>query len=346
MAGLSGPTWLTTRTPSEEDGVWEHSIGVLDAKELTMPYGIPDRFPCPFCESRLGRLEYVSCGESMAAIAEVSDCERSPGGGAVLVWPKRHVEKISQLTDFEARDIANLLHQASSAVIGALKPEAFHTFCSAGSLVGQSEAHMHFQIQPRYRGREYSFKSARDLPTVKLSDRRSIAASLMEHTIENGAEKAPQSLVFGDSKDILKELSASDLEDLTISDSPNFLSICHPSSRGTESVLILSKSDARTYVDLEQNEREELFMLIRDIARAAEELFDPDGLSIWWESGCDAGQMGKRLAVEIVPRFHGKTYVYKDREHLARVHKIQLVVAARKYREGLVLSIKDTVVSE
>lgn len=249
-----------------------------------------------------------------------------------MVWPKRHVEQISQLTDFEARDIANLLHQATAAVIGALEPQAFHTFCSAGLLVGQSEAHMHFQIQPRYLGRDYSFKSARDLPTVKLSDRRLVAAKLMKYTSGPGQGIGSGSLVFGDSKDLLEAIPPSELNRLVITDDSRFLSICHPDSRGAESILIVSKSQARTFVELDGSDRERLLILIRDLARAAEELFDLDGLSVWWESGFDAGQCGEQLAVEIVPRFHEVKYVYRNRADLLRADIDKLARVAEKYR--------------
>jgi len=298
-----------------------------------MSYDIPDRFPCPFCESRLGRLEYVSCGQSISAVAEISDCERSPGGGAILVWPKRHVELLSQLTDLEARDIANLLHQTSSAITRALEPQAFHTFCSAGSLVGQSEAHMHFQIQPRYCGRHYSFESARDLPTVKMADRKVIAAKVSEHLRLAHSDVDLESLAFGDSYELLGGISATELERLIVTDASRFLALCHPNSRGAESILVVSKSDVPTFLGLERDEREQLILLVRDLARAVEETFDPDGLSVWWETGHDAGQLGRQLAVEIVPRFHKSKYVYQNRIDLAPVNVDNLARVAAKYRK-------------
>lgn len=302
----------------------------------TMPYNTPNRFPCPFCESAADRLRHVRLAESAHAIAEMSDCERSPGSGAILIWPKEHVEQISQLSARQAVDIGHLIFRASAAVLNALGANGFHTFCSAGTLVGQSEAHMHFQVQPRYSNRPYSFAPARELPIVRLADRHAMSRRLSAHLSD-----LPQDLTvhrhvaFGSERMFDCHEESARYPDTLVSETSHFTVMCHPRSRTRGALIVLSKRRAQCFLVLTREEREELMLIIRDLSRTVERALRPDGLSVWWDSGADANQAGADFVAEIVPRFEHISYTHQHRRDLPIRLDHELVDHASLYRSLL-----------
>jgi diadenosine tetraphosphate (Ap4A) HIT family hydrolase len=299
-----------------------------------MPYTTPDRYPCPFCESASLRLEHVRLFENRHAIAEVSDCERTRQGGSILVWPKQHVERISQLSTQQAMDLVQMIFQASTSVFNAFGPSGMHTFCSAGTLVGQSEAHMHFQIQPRYRDRPYSFAPAKDLPTIPLSVRAAMAAQLRVHADRQPQEERVRRCIdFHDSRmPAPSSLTGIDSE-LVLEETAHFVAMCHPQSRGLGSVVVMAKRDVGCFLLLDACERAELMILIRDVASAIERAVSPDGLSVWWDSGAEANQAGMDFLAEIVPRFENIPYTHQHRRDMSLGSREEHVEAVLTYRQ-------------
>jgi len=312
-----------------------------------MPYKTPNRFPCPFCESAAHRLRHVRLTESAHGIAEMSDCERSLASGAILIWPKEHVERISQLSNRQAVDIAHLIFRASTAVLNALKPSGFHTFCSAGTLVGQSEAHMHFQVQPRYSDRPYSFAPAKDLPIVKLADRDAMFRRLAEHLSDHSQDSTVQRYVeFGPAQLSDGHRECASYPETVVSETEHFVALCHPRSRTRGSLIILSKRRALCFLVLSVDEREELMLLIRDLSRVVERAMCPDGLSVWWDTGERANQAGREFVAEIVPRFEHVPYIYQHRRDLPIRPDHEVVAQARMYRGHLLSKSAPLVESE
>jgi diadenosine tetraphosphate (Ap4A) HIT family hydrolase len=301
-----------------------------------MPYKIPNHYPCPFCESAAYRLEHVRLLENKFAIAEISDCERSSNSGAMLIWPKAHVEHISQLSIEQAHDLVQLIFQASAGILVGVRPQGLHTFCSAGTLVGQSEAHMHFQIQPRYHDRPYSFAAAKDLPTIRISTRKLIASD-----IESNTNCQPKDLSvcefmrFRDMQMLDRDGFADFYRDLVVTETENFIALCHPQSRGRGAVVVVSRRRALCFLVLSRHEREDLIILVRKIASAIENTLAPDGLSIWWDTGLEANQPGRDFVAEIVPRFETTPYTYIHREDMPFCDNEGLAETSHMYREYL-----------
>lgn len=308
-----------------------------------MPYSTPDRFPCPFCESLCERLEHVRLFENSHAIAEVSDCERSPDGGSMLVWPKKHTERISDLSDAQAIAVGEMLFASSSTVLNALRPHGMHTFCSAGSLVGQSEAHMHFQIQPRYVDRPYSFAPARELPTIPLAKRAAMATELRDYRDNDPQYDTVRNyLLFREGAIPAPSLRSGVRSRLVITETTSFVALCHPQARTIGAVVILAKRDVSCFVQLARQERAELMIAIRDVTRAIEAVTDPDGLSVWWDAGHVANQATDEFVVEIVPRFTDVPYVHQRRAEMAVAEPREHEEVAETYRSHLLQSTKTT----
>ena len=301
-----------------------------------MPYTTPDRYPCPFCESVSHRLEHVRLFESRHAIAEVSDCERTWQGGSILVWPKQHVERISLLSTQQAMDLVQMIFQASASVFNAFGPSGMHTFCSAGTLVGQSEAHMHFQIQPRYRDRAYSFAPAKDLPTIRLSVREAMAAELRAHGDGQPREEDVRRCIdFHEARMPGPGPRAAIDPDLVLEETTHFVAMCHPQSRGVGSVVVMAKRDVGCFLLLDACERAELMILVRDISGAIERAVSPDGLSVWWDTGAEANQAGMDFLAEIVPRFENIPYTHQHRREMLLGNREDHVEAVTTYRQHL-----------
>jgi diadenosine tetraphosphate (Ap4A) HIT family hydrolase len=229
-----------------------------------------------------------------------------------------------------------MIFRASVSLLGAYRPVGMHTFCSAGIMVGQSEAHAHFQIQPRYDDRPYSFAPAGDLPIIKMSDRVAMAERLQPH----GSE-APQG------RDALSSIRFRDLAvpgpspragmdpNLVVDETRYFVALCHPQSRGPGAVMIMAKREVSCFLELNAPERTDLLILVRNIARAAETIYAPDGLSIWWDTGEEANHSYSEFVAEVVPRFAGLSYVpeyRQDREHIEAGAYDELVEAVSSYR--------------
>lgn len=289
-----------------------------------MPYDHPSRFPCPFCESLHERIPWVPVLSSNHSQCEVSDCERTPGGGALLVWPKRHVEKLSDLEEHEIVDLGDLINASAQALLHATRADGLHTFCSTGTLAGQSEAHIHFQLQPRYHDTDYSFASARDLPVIRIEHRKRFKERLLGMGM--GVTQPPR-------LEVNKDLSFSSVTRKCLAVT-SFTEVSVPYKRRSQEAIVLSpRRPVSSIYDLVPEERADLMWLLREFVRMIERKFDPDGLNVWWDSGIAAGQTYREAIVEVVPRFKERCYRYIDREQLEEATEDEVDDCIRKYQD-------------
>ncbi|KLD77627.1 hypothetical protein Y886_14620 [Xanthomonas hyacinthi DSM 19077] len=266
------------------------------------------------------RLTHVRLFENTQAIAEISDCERTKDGGAILVWPRQHTERVSQLTDAQVTGLAEMIFWASSSLLRAYGPVAFHTFCSAGAMVGQSEAHAHFQIQPRYDGREYSFAGAADLPIIPLAEREAMALRLRKRRAKPALASAELSGIRFRAASLPEPSPQSGIDPrLVVDETEGFIAYCHPQSRGPGAVVIVAKRAVSCFLEFDKNERAEFLKVIRNVAVLVEEVCDPDGLSIWWDTGEAANHAFDEFIAEVVPRFQAVPYVPEYREDRSQI---------------------------
>jgi histidine triad (HIT) family protein len=89
----------------------------------------------------------------------------------MLVLPRRHVQRFTELDHDEVTQLAGLLRNAVWAVKRAFGPDGTHVWTSTGVLAGQSLRHMHFQIVPRYQHEPYSFAPSDELPVTDYFER-------------------------------------------------------------------------------------------------------------------------------------------------------------------------------
>jgi len=73
-------------------------------------------------------------------------------GGHVLVLPKRHVSKLSDLTTKERVDLFNIIDLATYTLDIMYSPDGYNIGCSVGKVAGGSITHLHFHVLPRFEG--------------------------------------------------------------------------------------------------------------------------------------------------------------------------------------------------
>ena len=100
---------------------------------------------CPFCEP----------GERVVARNELALAvrDREPASpGHTLVVPRRHCESFFELTPEEAAACHALLREQRETLVREHHPDGFNVGVNEGSAAGQSVAHTHLHLIPRYAG--------------------------------------------------------------------------------------------------------------------------------------------------------------------------------------------------
>jgi diadenosine tetraphosphate (Ap4A) HIT family hydrolase len=125
-----------------------------------------------------GRWAWEPVARTEGSVAFLNRRQRSRG--ALLVAPWAHVESVVELGPEGTLDLLQLAQQVIDRLEARLHPDGVHLFWTYGRPAGQSEPHLHLQVNPRYAGVPYSFASALDLPTTPQAERRALARVLAE----------------------------------------------------------------------------------------------------------------------------------------------------------------------
>jgi diadenosine tetraphosphate (Ap4A) HIT family hydrolase len=101
---------------------------------------------CPFCPPLAGR----PLLEARFAFAIFDRYPVNPGH--VLVIPRRHVADVFELTEDELRDVTHLLSRARQQLVADFPAAGFNIGVNVGEAAGQTIAHVHVHLIPRYLG--------------------------------------------------------------------------------------------------------------------------------------------------------------------------------------------------
>jgi diadenosine tetraphosphate (Ap4A) HIT family hydrolase len=101
---------------------------------------------CPFCTLPRERLVF----ESELAFVIRDGYPVSPGH--TLVIPRRHVASFFETTPEEQASLLKLLNLARIEIGQQFKPEGFNIGINDGAAAGQTIAHLHIHLIPRYAG--------------------------------------------------------------------------------------------------------------------------------------------------------------------------------------------------
>ena len=101
---------------------------------------------CPFCQLDAARIAFAD--DVTLVIRDAFPV--SPGH--TLIIPRRHVGSFFELTPPERARMFELLTQAKAELDGTLQPDGFNIGINDGAAAGQTVAHLHLHLIPRYRG--------------------------------------------------------------------------------------------------------------------------------------------------------------------------------------------------
>lgn len=101
---------------------------------------------CPFCNPSEEVLLYEN--ENIRILIDSFPANR----GHLLIVPKRHIEDWRELKEEEKQAIMKGVELAIEKLSEALKPDGFNVGINLGEAAGQTVAHIHVHVIPRYKG--------------------------------------------------------------------------------------------------------------------------------------------------------------------------------------------------
>ncbi len=107
----------------------------------------PMEADCLLCE-RIGAGSFIS--ETRLAVAVLDAYPVSPGH--TLIVPRRHVADFFSLTEQEQAGLWSLLLPVTRILDRSHHPAAYNIGLNAGRAAGQTVAHVHVHVIPRYEG--------------------------------------------------------------------------------------------------------------------------------------------------------------------------------------------------
>jgi histidine triad (HIT) family protein len=110
---------------------------------------------CIFCKIAAGEIPSAKVYEDATKLAFMDINPVQPGH--VLLIPKKHYERLTELPDETAADLAAALPRLARAAVAAAHADGFNIFQTNGRCAGQSVSHVHLHIIPRRNDDGYSF---------------------------------------------------------------------------------------------------------------------------------------------------------------------------------------------
>lgn len=101
---------------------------------------------CPFCILPATRI----VGETGLAVAVRDGFPVSPGH--TLIVPRRHVFTFFDTNAAERKDMLLLLDEAKAKIDAEFRPDGYNIGINNGPAAGQTIAHLHIHLIPRYTG--------------------------------------------------------------------------------------------------------------------------------------------------------------------------------------------------
>jgi histidine triad (HIT) family protein len=139
-----------------------------------MPLQLPHNEVCPFCEMLEGRREgpFVTRGPRVSVIVNLKQFER----GALLVIPNRHTPTLLDTGTGEIAEVAVEAQRVARALVRAFGPVGLSVYQNNGTQAGQTVAHYHVHLVPRYPGSNpRKVFSERDYGPSSLAEREVVA---------------------------------------------------------------------------------------------------------------------------------------------------------------------------
>ena len=121
---------------------------------------------------------------------------------------------------------------------------------------------------------------------------------------------------------------------VTLEETDHTLTFIPEAVRLEGALLVLSKRHVTHSLELNHEESMDLIHAVRRAALRIEQVFDPDGLNVWWATGILAGQTEPHLHVELVPRHEHIEYRYEDMDQVEPWSMEARIALAEKFKSG------------
>lgn len=118
---------------------------------------------CIFCKTVAGKSPCCKIYEDEKTLAILDLHPINPG--RILLLPKRHVEKISDLHQDELCVLTEVLQKLVKAIEDAISLDGLNIMINQGKAAGQVISHVHWHVAPRMRGDAVRVET----PRLKLS---------------------------------------------------------------------------------------------------------------------------------------------------------------------------------
>ncbi len=102
---------------------------------------------CPFCDPKVIKEQKIYETETEYVIYSIRKANR----GRCVVFPKRHIKTIRELSEKETASLLNTVKLVSEKLFEYLKPDGFNFGFNEGERAGQTIEHFHFHILPRFK---------------------------------------------------------------------------------------------------------------------------------------------------------------------------------------------------
>jgi len=103
---------------------------------------------CIFCKIVRGEIPATKVLEDQLNLAFLDIRPRSPGH--TLVIPKKHYEKLEDMSQQEAKELFGFIHKLIKVVTRAVNAQGYNLGINNGKVAGQEVMHVHFNIIPRF----------------------------------------------------------------------------------------------------------------------------------------------------------------------------------------------------
>lgn len=145
-----------------------------------MPLDVPTAADCPFCAYLAGRVPcaFVARTGTVSAFLNRTQYER----GALLVVPNAHVATVMQAPEALVADVHLEARRLAVRLVDMLGATGVNVFQNNGASAGQTVAHYHVHVVPRYHGSDPSQRfRERDFDHTPLEELEVLADRLRMH---------------------------------------------------------------------------------------------------------------------------------------------------------------------
>ncbi len=103
---------------------------------------------CVFCKIIAGEISATKVYEDEYVVAFLDIYPINPGH--TLIVPKRHVERLEELSPEEGKALIRAAARLAPAIIRAVGAEGYNVIMNIGRAAGQEIPHLHLHLVPRF----------------------------------------------------------------------------------------------------------------------------------------------------------------------------------------------------